>query len=326
MKYKDGEYTAFAWQFTWGCKFEGKCSIYYLCPCFNRSVHFFAPNLQRVNLVQIKFFVRCLLRAVRRACRFCLVGQALYAARALLFSSLASVISSVWESNQSAVLLVFLPKMEKAALLKFSHQSHALPLCAPGFVSHSALRLLASGENQVKLVPVLRSWVSPGDCVGACYWRTRSWNRVCDEGIALEGLGCFRSSSQCRNNPSKWAMTFDQHQLWRWSNREWTVSSSFSVIPLMVIASSWYNLSFASPGDDRIGAWALIRDNKTTDEWSCSEKILSLPSADEAMDPSRVLLTVKTNAMFPGLIWWFPLPEKEDISFHDRSWIWQPRL
>ena len=123
-----------------------------------------------------------------------------------------------------------------------------------GFVSHSALRWLMSGENQVKLVPVLRSWVSPGDCVGACYWRTRSWNRVCDEGIALEGLGYFCSSFQCRNDPSKWAMTFDQHQLWRWSNREWTVSSSFSVIPLMVIASSWYNLSFASPGDDRIGA------------------------------------------------------------------------
>ena len=83
--------TAFAWQFTWGCKFES--------PCFNLSVHFSAPNLQRVNLVQIKFFVRCLLRAARRACRFCLVGQALYAARAPLFSSLASVISSVWESS-----------------------------------------------------------------------------------------------------------------------------------------------------------------------------------------------------------------------------------
>ena len=24
-------------------------------------------------------------------------------------------------------------------------------------------------ENQVKLVPLLRSWLSPGDCVGACY-------------------------------------------------------------------------------------------------------------------------------------------------------------
>ena len=83
---------------------------------------------------------------------------------------------------------------------------------------------------------------------------TRSWNRVCDEGIALEGLGCFRSSFQCRNDTSKWAMTFDQHQLWRWSHREWTVSSCFSVIPLMVIASSWYNLSFASPRDDRLGA------------------------------------------------------------------------
>ena len=72
--------------------------------------------------------MRCLLRAAGRACGFCLVGQALYAARALLFSSLASIISSVWESNQSAVLLVFLLKMEKAVLLKFSHQSHALPI------------------------------------------------------------------------------------------------------------------------------------------------------------------------------------------------------
>ena len=111
-------------------------------------------------------------------------------------------------------------------------------------------------------------------------------------------------------------MTFDQHQLWRWSHREWTVSSSFSVIPLMVIASSWYNLSFASPGDDRIGAQALIRDTRTTDQWSCSEKILSPPSADEAMDPSRVFLTVKpTPYMFPGLIWWFPLPEKRGNFF-----------
>ena len=70
------------------------------------------------------------------------------------------------------------------------------------------------------------------------------------------------------------------------------------MIPLMVIASSWYNLSFASPGDDRIGAQALIRDTRTTDQWSFSEKILSLPSADEAMDPSRVFLTVKTNAIY----------------------------
>ena len=26
------------------------------------------------------------------------------------------------------------------------------------------------------------------------------------------------------------------------------------------------------------------------------------------------------------LIWWFPLPEKGEISFLERSWIWQPRL
>ena len=82
--------------------------------------------------------MRCLLRAAGRACGFCLVGQALYAARAFLFSSLASIISSVWESNQSVVLLVFLLKMDKAALLKCSHQSHALPLGAPGKDSSSA--------------------------------------------------------------------------------------------------------------------------------------------------------------------------------------------
>ena len=32
-------------QFTWGCKFEGKCGIYHLCLLFNLSLHFFAPNL-----------------------------------------------------------------------------------------------------------------------------------------------------------------------------------------------------------------------------------------------------------------------------------------
>ena len=43
--------TAFACQFTWGCKFEGKCGIYHLCLLFNLSVHFFAPNLHWVNLM-----------------------------------------------------------------------------------------------------------------------------------------------------------------------------------------------------------------------------------------------------------------------------------
>ena len=37
--------TAFACQFTWGCKFGGKCDIYHLCLLFNLSLHFFAPNL-----------------------------------------------------------------------------------------------------------------------------------------------------------------------------------------------------------------------------------------------------------------------------------------
>ena len=36
---------AFACQFTRGCKFEGKCTIYQLCPLFSLSLHFFAPNL-----------------------------------------------------------------------------------------------------------------------------------------------------------------------------------------------------------------------------------------------------------------------------------------
>ena len=41
--------TAFACQFTWGCKFEGKCGIYHLCLLFNLSLHFFAPDLPGVN-------------------------------------------------------------------------------------------------------------------------------------------------------------------------------------------------------------------------------------------------------------------------------------
>ena len=47
--------TAFACQFTWGCKFEGKCGIYHLCHLFNLSLHFFAPNLHRVNLCKSNF-------------------------------------------------------------------------------------------------------------------------------------------------------------------------------------------------------------------------------------------------------------------------------
>ena len=37
--------TAFAYLFTWGCKFEGKCGIYHLCLIFNLSLQFFVPNL-----------------------------------------------------------------------------------------------------------------------------------------------------------------------------------------------------------------------------------------------------------------------------------------
>ena len=51
--------TAFAWQFTWDCKFEGKCSIYYLCPWFNRGVHFFCTKL-----VKSKFGSNQIFRAV----------------------------------------------------------------------------------------------------------------------------------------------------------------------------------------------------------------------------------------------------------------------
>ena len=42
---------AFVREFTWGCKFEGKCGINHLCPLFNLSLHFFAQNLHLVNLV-----------------------------------------------------------------------------------------------------------------------------------------------------------------------------------------------------------------------------------------------------------------------------------
>ena len=130
--------TAFAWQFTWGFEFEGKCSIYYLCPWFNRGVHFFCTKLVKSKFGSNQIFRALFAASGSEGLHFCLVGQALYAARALLFSLLASVISSVWESNQSAALLVFLPKMEKVALLKFSQQSHALPLCVPGKDSSSA--------------------------------------------------------------------------------------------------------------------------------------------------------------------------------------------
>ena len=41
--------TAFARQFTWGCKFEDKCGIYHLCFLFNLSLQFFALNLHGVN-------------------------------------------------------------------------------------------------------------------------------------------------------------------------------------------------------------------------------------------------------------------------------------
>ena len=37
--------TTFVYQFTRGCKFYGKCGIYHLCPLFNLSLPFFAPNL-----------------------------------------------------------------------------------------------------------------------------------------------------------------------------------------------------------------------------------------------------------------------------------------
>ena len=45
--------TAFACKFTWGSKFESKCGIYHLCPLFNLSLHFFAPNLHWVNLAWV---------------------------------------------------------------------------------------------------------------------------------------------------------------------------------------------------------------------------------------------------------------------------------
>ena len=83
----------------------------------------------------------------------------------------------------------------------------------------------ASGEDQVKLMAVLRSWVSPEDPVlGAWYWRTCYWHRGCNDSKTLAGVGRFRSSSQCKTDPSKRTMSFDQHQRWHWSRREWTVA------------------------------------------------------------------------------------------------------
>ena len=134
----------------------------------------------------------------------------------------------------------------------------------------------ASGEDQVKLMAVLRSWVSPEDSVlGAWYWRTCYWHRGCNDSKTLAGVGRFRSSSQCKTDPSKRTMSFDQHQRWHWSRREWTVALLQG--PLMVVAS----LSFASSGESQ--SRSMIRVTGPTDGWSFSDKIsLHL----QEMDPS----------------------------------------
>ena len=53
--------TAFACQFTWGCKFQGKCGIYHLCPLFNLSLHFLCTKF-----ALSKFSVNPIFRAVSR--------------------------------------------------------------------------------------------------------------------------------------------------------------------------------------------------------------------------------------------------------------------
>ena len=63
------------------------------------------------------------------------------AARAPLFSAVTGVISLGWDSNQSAVLLVFLAENEhgSAAFLRCSRLLHALVSGGPGNDSSSAL-------------------------------------------------------------------------------------------------------------------------------------------------------------------------------------------
>ena len=56
---------ALAYQFTWGCKFVGKCGIYHLWPWFNLTAHFFctifALNKCGENQIFVQWWGRSLI-------------------------------------------------------------------------------------------------------------------------------------------------------------------------------------------------------------------------------------------------------------------------
>ena len=57
----------FTYQFTWSCIFEGKCSIYYLCPWFHPLLHFFCTLLALSKFAENQIF-RAVARAPTRTC------------------------------------------------------------------------------------------------------------------------------------------------------------------------------------------------------------------------------------------------------------------
>ena len=180
----------------------------------------------QLSLVHCQAHCWTLLRAAQRIWRFCSLGLALYAVKAFLLASMTGVISSEWASNQSADLLVFLPKTDSVVdnisevfpsvlsicsgwarerILQHSNtrtnsSNFSLVACFAGVDAWSVLlahtvqtlrgelhiaahqrvvnvtigalvaasdldagKVDTSGEDQVKLMPVFGSQVSPGD-------------------------------------------------------------------------------------------------------------------------------------------------------------------
>ena len=129
--------TAFAWQSTWGCKFEVKCSIYYFFPWFNRGVHFFCTKL-----VKSKFGSNQIFRAVFAASGseglqvlfsgagfVCCQGSPLHWPVSSPLCGSQTGQQSCWSSYW---------KWRRQHCWSFPINRHTLPLCAPGKDSSSA--------------------------------------------------------------------------------------------------------------------------------------------------------------------------------------------
>ena len=87
-------------------------------------------------------------------------------------------------------------------------------------------------------------------------------------------------------------------------NEQWLSLRDF----LIVAARSLQNLSFTSVVDDNVGAYALMRVTGPADEWSCRDRILSLPTVGGTMDLSRLFLTSKPSLrLFVVLLYIFYL-------------------